>query len=173
MSRVIIHGIGDVTAEVNFKEEFVWGSNRWMWIGLISGQLQLFCYVLLGSLCPFWETKQEKKIVRCPTVAVRLPWPSLAPVSLQQGAMASLALWFCGEGAGGCPGFRHQLCPVCGCNSAVQLWQRPVADESHLLRLWAVSSPTRRPKLAAPDLQSSQDSLFRTSAISEISLYNV
>lgn len=135
--------IGDVKAEVNFKEVFVWGSDRWGLVSLINGQVVLV--VLLESPCPLWVTKQgKKKSVRHPTVSVRLSWASLAPVSVQHGATASPALWFCGVGAGGCSVFRHQLCPVCASNSAVQLWQRPVADESHLLRSWADSSPARR-----------------------------
>lgn len=63
------------------------------------------CYVLLGSPCPLWGTKQGKNIIRHPTVAVRVFSPSSAPVSLQQGAMASPAPWICGVGAGGCSGF--------------------------------------------------------------------
>lgn len=156
--------IRDFEAEVNFKEEFVWGSNGWGWISLINGQrrlLSLLC--VIGVTVPSLGDKTEKKTVRYPTGAVRRSWPSSAPVSLQQGATASPALWCCGVGAGGCPVFWAPAVP------SVCLWQccTAVADESHLLRSQAGSSPTRRPKLAAPDLQSSQDSLFRTSAISE------
>lgn len=75
--------------------------------------------------CDLSERQNGKKIVRHPTAAVRRS-SSSAPVSLQQGATASPALWLCGEGAGGSPAFRHQLCPVCASNRAVQLWQRPV-----------------------------------------------
>lgn len=66
----------------------------------------------MGVTVPSLGDKTGEKIVRHPTGSVIVSWPSLAPVSLQQGA--SPALWPCGVGAGGCPVLQAPAVPsVC------------------------------------------------------------
>lgn len=78
MDRVIIHRIRDVKAEVNFKEEFVLGSNSWGWISLISGQLRLLSFLsIIGVTVPSLRDKMVKKLSGIPQQLLDVPQAQL------------------------------------------------------------------------------------------------